>query len=61
MLSCAKSQWLYASVYFALAGTFRSNGILLSGFILWGLIIQPFLNRQTVSTLTVFVAYVHNP
>jgi Gpi18-like mannosyltransferase len=48
MLSCARSQWFYASVYFALAGTFRSTGILLGGFILWGLIIDPFLHRKHV-------------
>jgi len=48
MLCCATSRWFSASIYFALAGTFRSNGILLSGFILWGLIIQPFLQRKYV-------------
>jgi GPI mannosyltransferase 2 len=48
MLSCARSQWLAASIYFALAATFRSNGILLSGFILWGLIIDPFLHHKRV-------------
>ena len=48
MLSCARSQWFYASVYFALAGTFRATGVLLGGFILWGLIIDPFLHRKHV-------------
>jgi len=37
-----------AALLFAFAGTFRSNGILLSGFILWGLLIQPFLENRKV-------------
>lgn len=49
MLACARSQWGTASVYFCLAGAFRSNGILLSGFILWGLLVEPFVTRKTVS------------
>jgi len=48
MLCCARSQWLAASILFALAGAFRSNGILLSGFILWGLMIQPILDGKRV-------------
>ena len=48
MLCCARSQWLAASVLFALAGMFRSNGVLLSGFVLWGLNIQPILDGKRV-------------
>ncbi|PPQ89577.1 hypothetical protein CVT25_012249 [Psilocybe cyanescens] len=44
MLYCTQQKWFLASASFALAGTFRSNGIFLSGFILWGLVISPFLN-----------------
>ena len=51
MLACARSQWALASVYFCLAGTFRSNGILLSGFILWGVLVEPFVKGRTVSHL----------
>ncbi|KAF9218399.1 mannosyltransferase [Gyrodon lividus] len=43
MLACARSQWLSASVWFALASTFRSNGILLCGFIVWGMVVVPCL------------------
>lgn len=49
MLACARSQWGVASVYFCLTGAFRSNGILLSGFILWGLLVEPFVTKKTVS------------
>jgi len=51
MLACARSQWPLASVYFCLAGAFRSNGILLSGFILWGMVVEPFVRERTVSHL----------
>ncbi|KAJ7495994.1 glycosyltransferase family 76 protein [Mycena galericulata] len=46
MLYCAKSRYLAAAIAFTLAATFRSNGFLSSGFIIWGLLIQPFLQRQ---------------
>ena len=51
MLACTKCQWARASAYFCLAGAFRSNGILLSGFILWGLLVEPFVRERTVSHL----------
>ena len=44
MLACAESQWALASLYFCFAGVFRSNGILLSGFTLWGMLIEPVVN-----------------
>ncbi|KAG1878223.1 glycosyltransferase family 76 protein [Suillus subluteus] len=46
MLACARSNWATASIFFALASMFRSNGIFLSGFILWGMLITPFLAGQ---------------
>ncbi|KAG1724094.1 glycosyltransferase family 76 protein [Suillus paluster] len=46
MLACARSQWIAASICFALASMFRSNGIFLSGFILWGMLITPFLTGR---------------
>ena len=49
MLACAESQWVLASLYFCLAGSFRSNGILLSGFILWGMLVEPIVNAKEVS------------
>ena len=52
MLCCARSQWLAASVLFCLAGIFRSNGVLLSGFILWGRMVQPVLDAKMVRLST---------
>ncbi|KAH7888421.1 glycosyltransferase family 76 protein [Phlebopus sp. FC_14] len=46
MLSCARDQWLVASICFALASTFRSNGIFLCGFIIWGTLVKPFLSSE---------------
>ncbi|KAG2072328.1 glycosyltransferase family 76 protein [Suillus decipiens] len=46
MLACARSHWAAASICFALASMFRSNGILLSGFILWGMLVAPFLTGR---------------
>ena len=46
MWACARSQWFFASFWFALASAFRSNGIFLSGFILWGMLIAPYLSDQ---------------
>lgn len=48
MLCCAQKRWMPAALLFALAGTFRSNGVLLSGFILWGLLVQQFLEHHKV-------------
>lgn len=48
MLCCTRQQWFFASLLFALAGTFRSNGVFLAGFLIWGLLVRPFLNRQKV-------------
>ncbi|KAI0367932.1 mannosyltransferase [Pilatotrama ljubarskyi] len=49
MLCCARKHWLRATCFFALAATFRSNGIFVCGFITWGLVVEPSLNRQKVS------------
>ncbi|KAI0631661.1 GPI mannosyltransferase 2 [Trametes polyzona] len=46
MLCCARKQWFWAACYFALATVFRSNGITLSGFIAWGLVIEPLLQSR---------------
>jgi len=47
MLACTDSQWNLASIYFCLAGVFRSNGVLLSGFILWGILVEPLIKERT--------------
>lgn len=46
MLACARSKWAAASICFTMASMFRSNGIFLSGFILWGMLVTPLLTRQ---------------
>lgn len=51
MLCCVRSEWLHASLFFAVASTFRSNGFMLAGYILWGILFGPFLARQKVSVL----------
>jgi phosphatidylinositol glycan class V len=51
MLACTREKWFNAACYFMLAGVFRSNGVLLAGFITWGLIVQPYFDsRNFVST-----------
>ncbi|KZT04635.1 glycosyltransferase family 76 protein [Laetiporus sulphureus 93-53] len=44
------SQWFFAALFFALAGSFRSNGIMLSGFIIWGMLVEPFLSYQKITS-----------
>ncbi|KAF8585916.1 glycosyltransferase family 76 protein [Ramaria rubella] len=48
MLYCARKQWFFAGIFFTLASVFRANGFLLGGFIIWGLIMEPLINRQEV-------------
>ena len=42
MLYCTRGRWLFASLCFAGASIFRSNGIALCGFIGWGVAVEPF-------------------
>ncbi|KZT43667.1 mannosyltransferase [Sistotremastrum suecicum HHB10207 ss-3] len=51
MLKCVNAKWAQASFYFMLANSFRSNGVLLAGFVLWGLIADPFLRKQKIPLL----------
>ncbi|TRM69692.1 glycosyltransferase family 76 protein [Schizophyllum amplum] len=55
MLFCERRQWIYATVSFALAGLFRSNGLSLAGFLVWGMLIRPFVEgrARTISITTV--------
>ncbi|THH12498.1 hypothetical protein EW146_g7639 [Bondarzewia mesenterica] len=55
MLSCARQQWFSAACYFMLASIFRSNGILLGGFLLYGLIVQSFLRGKIPSRFAPFI------
>ena len=48
MLHCARKEWLSAASVFAVACAFRSTGIFLSGFILWGMLVEPVLARHKV-------------
>jgi GPI mannosyltransferase 2 len=48
MLCSAKKQWIAAAFYFSVAGAFRSNGVLLAGFIIWGLVAQAVLDGKRV-------------
>lgn len=50
MLSCAREQWILAALFFAIAGSLRSNGIFLSGFLLWGMVIQPYLQSGKMAS-----------
>ncbi|KAA1471717.1 mannosyltransferase [Dentipellis sp. KUC8613] len=58
MLHCAQRRWLAASCYFALAAAFRSNGIFLGGFVLWGIIIEPFLRGRRPRPVQILYAIV---
>ncbi|KAF7428396.1 ER membrane glycoprotein subunit of the GPI transamidase complex-like protein [Pleurotus ostreatus] len=49
MLHCARKEWLRAALWFMIAGSFRSNGIVLAGFILWGMLVEPFLLQKKIS------------
>ncbi|KAF8917812.1 GPI mannosyltransferase 2 [Mucidula mucida] len=48
MLHCQRKQFVAATVLFTLAGFFRSNSVLLAGFILWGMIVAPFLANTPI-------------
>ncbi|EAU91361.1 GPI mannosyltransferase 2 [Coprinopsis cinerea okayama7 len=49
MLFCARKQWLLAALSFAAATTFRSNGIFLAGYIIWGLLVLPYLSNPSIN------------
>lgn len=48
MIFCHYRQFLFAAVSFALATCFRANGILLSGYLAWGIVVKPFLTKKEV-------------
>ncbi|KAH7913176.1 glycosyltransferase family 76 protein [Hygrophoropsis aurantiaca] len=57
LLACSHSQWFFASICFTLAGAFRSNGFMLCGFILWGMLVDPFLRGKKSSLTLPRIAY----
>ncbi|KAL1743138.1 glycosyltransferase family 76 protein [Schizophyllum fasciatum] len=56
MLFCVRKQWLLAAVSFATAGLFRSNGVTLAGFLIWGMLVSPVLEgkAKNVNFITAF-------
>lgn len=46
MLYCARSQWFLATISFTLAALFRSNGVMLCVYVLWGLFGVPLLQGK---------------
>ncbi|KAG8841545.1 ER membrane glycoprotein subunit of the GPI transamidase complex-like protein [Serendipita sp. 411] len=53
LLQCAHKNWLRASLYFMLACCFRSNGALLVGYIVWGMIIEPLQYSMFIKPTTI--------
>lgn len=55
MLFASKRRYYAASIMFTLATLFRSNGLILSGYIAWGLLLEPILvdglKRPTIARL----------
>ena len=51
LIFLSRRGYFLASVAFAFATLFRANGILLTGFIIWSLIVAPFLRTREVSYL----------
>ena len=50
ILCSAKAEWLNATLFFAVASTFRANGFILAGYIIWGMVVEPLLERTHVFT-----------
>ena len=44
MLYCAEKSFFRAALSFGVASTFRSNGVMLAGFIAWGMAVEPLLS-----------------
>ncbi|KAJ7715125.1 glycosyltransferase family 76 protein [Mycena metata] len=53
MLYCTQSSYFAAAIAFTLAAAFRSNGFLLSGFIIWGLLIKPILEHKPLPLISI--------
>ncbi|KAG8740677.1 ER membrane glycoprotein subunit of the GPI transamidase complex-like protein [Ceratobasidium sp. 414] len=50
MNACHRHNHLVASLYFALATTFRTNGTILTGFILYNMLVRPVLQELVSSS-----------
>ncbi|KAF9517551.1 glycosyltransferase family 76 protein [Hydnum rufescens UP504] len=49
MLFCTKQNWLAAALCFAIATTFRANGLLLCGYLAWGIVVSPWLRENKIA------------
>ncbi|KAF8629165.1 hypothetical protein AX17_005750 [Amanita inopinata Kibby_2008] len=49
MFYCVRKRWFLATIMFTVASSFRSNGFLLAGYILWEMLAQPLLAREKVT------------
>lgn len=52
MLACERGNWLKAAVCFGFATVFRSNGVLLAGYLVWGVLLRPSLNNYLAGKST---------
>lgn len=48
MLACARARYNRASLYFAVAAAFRSNGVLLALYVPWSMLVDPLLLSFTL-------------
>lgn len=48
MVFSARKQWNVAAMFFVAAGVFRSNGFLLAGFLIWGMIVEPLVQHVSI-------------
>ncbi|KAF8320312.1 hypothetical protein DL93DRAFT_1828914 [Clavulina sp. PMI_390] len=48
LIFCHQERWLWASFAFAFATAFRANGVLLAGFVAWGVVVAPLLGGTAV-------------
>lgn len=49
MLYCAQEEWLRATIMFFISGMFRSNGVMLAGFLVYGMMVDPFIRERKVN------------
>jgi phosphatidylinositol glycan class V len=60
MFACARRQYIRATLYFTVAASFRSNGILLALYVPWSMVVHPFLLSSALPSLgVVFTAGFH--
>ncbi|KAG8903749.1 ER membrane glycoprotein subunit of the GPI transamidase complex-like protein [Tulasnella sp. 403] len=60
MLACTRKQWVKATVCFMLATAFRSNGVMLIGFLIWGLVVDPTIRKLGASIPVIDLGFFQN-